>query len=97
MQVCRAVFILPEKPIWYTISTKLKGAEILANISQLKSKDVKKEVKRIQKLPEYEQKRVNVDFPVWMINSLDKEAKRLGIARQALIKMLVSAHIESHA
>jgi len=47
--------------------------------------------------PEYEQKRVNVDFPVWMINSLDKEAKRLGIARQALIKMLVSAHIESHA
>ena len=47
--------------------------------------------------PEYEQKRVNVDFPVWMINSLDKEAKRLGIARQALIKMLVSDHIESHA
>jgi len=45
--------------------------------------------------PEYEQRRVNVDFPVWMINSLDKEAKRLGIARQALIKMLVSEHIES--
>ena len=47
--------------------------------------------------PECEQKRVNVDFPVWMINSLDKEAKRLGVPRQSLIKMLVSEHIESLA
>ena len=47
--------------------------------------------------PEHEQKRVNVDFPVWMISSLDKEARRLGIARQALIKMVVSKHIETHA
>ena len=28
--------------------------------------------------PEQEQRRVNVDFPIWMIHSLDKEAKRLG-------------------
>lgn len=41
-----------------------------------------------------EQKRVNVDFPVWMILSLDKEAKRLGIPRQSLIKMLIARHIE---
>ncbi len=47
--------------------------------------------------PEYEQKRVNVDFPVWMINSLDREAKRLGVPRQSLIKMVVSEHIESRA
>ena len=47
--------------------------------------------------PEYEQKRVNVDFPVWMINSLDKEAQRLGVPRQSLIKMVVSEHIEAHA
>ncbi|MCK5134075.1 MAG: CopG family transcriptional regulator [Candidatus Sabulitectum sp.] len=41
-----------------------------------------------------EQKRVNVDFPVWMIHSLDKEAKRLGIPRQSLIKVLIAQHIE---
>ncbi len=40
------------------------------------------------------QKRVNVDFPVWMIHSLDKEAKRLGIPRQSLIKVLIAQHIE---
>lgn len=42
-----------------------------------------------------EQRRVNVDFPIWMIHSLDKEAKRLGIPRQSLIKMLVAKHIEN--
>jgi c-di-AMP phosphodiesterase-like protein len=44
---------------------------------------------------EQEQKRVNVDFPVWMIHSLDKEAKRLGVPRQSLIKMLIARHIEA--
>ena len=44
--------------------------------------------------PEQEQKRVNVDFPVWMIQSLDKEAKRLGVPRQSLIKVLVAEHIQ---
>ncbi|NOQ21276.1 MAG: CopG family transcriptional regulator [Candidatus Aegiribacteria sp.] len=43
---------------------------------------------------EQEQKRVNVDFPIWMIHSLDKEAKRLGVPRQSLIKMLIAKHIE---
>jgi macrodomain Ter protein organizer (MatP/YcbG family) len=43
---------------------------------------------------EQEQKRVNVDFPVWMIHSLDKEAQRLGIPRQSLIKMLIANHID---
>ena len=48
--------------------------------------------------PEQEQKRVNVDFPVWMIQTLDKEAKRLGVPRQSLIKMLIAEHIEkAHA
>jgi len=40
-----------------------------------------------------EQKRVNVDFPVWMIQSLDKEAKRLGVPRQAVIKVWVSERL----
>jgi hypothetical protein len=44
--------------------------------------------------PEQEQRRVNVDFPNWMIQSLDKEARRLGVPRQSLIKMLVAEHIE---
>ena len=44
-----------------------------------------------------EQKRVNVDFPLWMIYSLDKEAKRLGVTRQSIIKVLVAEHIQQHA
>lgn len=42
----------------------------------------------------HEQKRVNVDFPVWMIESLDREASRLGVPRQSLIKMLIARHLE---
>jgi hypothetical protein len=40
-------------------------------------------------------KRVNVDFPEWMIHSLDKEASRLGITRQSIIKMWISEHLGS--
>ena len=43
-----------------------------------------------------EQKRVNVDFPLWMIHSLDKEAKRLGVTRQSIIKVLVAEHMQQH-
>ena len=32
-------------------------------------------------------KRVNVDFPTWMVESLDREARRLGVTRQSLIKL----------
>ena len=41
-----------------------------------------------------EPKRVNVDFPAWMINQLDKEAKRLGVPRQSLIKMWVAERLK---
>jgi len=44
--------------------------------------------------PEQEQKRVNVDFPIWMIQSLDKEAKRLGVPRQSIIKVWVAERLE---
>ena len=43
--------------------------------------------------PEQEQKRVNVDFPQWMIHSLDKEAKRLGVPRQSIIKVWVAERL----
>jgi hypothetical protein len=41
-----------------------------------------------------EQKRVNVDFPLWMIQLMDKEAKRLGVPRQSLIKVWVAERLE---
>ena len=44
--------------------------------------------------PGREQKRVNVDFPVWMIQSLDKEADRLGVARQSVIKVWIAERLE---
>jgi hypothetical protein len=44
--------------------------------------------------PGHEQRRVNVDFPVWMIESLDREASRLGVPRQSLIKVLIARHLE---
>lgn len=47
--------------------------------------------------PEQEQKRVNVDFPLWMINSLDKEAKRLGVPRQSIIKVWIAERLQKAA
>ena len=44
--------------------------------------------------PEREQKRVNVDFPLWMINLLDKEASRIGVPRQSIIKVWVAERLE---
>ncbi len=44
--------------------------------------------------PGHEQRRVNVDFPLWMIEALDREASRLGVPRQSLIRMLVARHLE---
>ena len=44
--------------------------------------------------PIQEQKRVNVDFPTWMIHSLDKEAKRLGVPRQSIIKFWIAERLE---
>jgi len=42
----------------------------------------------------YETKRVNVDFPSWMISSLDQEAKRLGVPRQSIIKIWISERLD---
>lgn len=44
--------------------------------------------------PAQEQRRVNVDFPAWMIVSLDREARRLGITRQSIIKVWISERLE---
>ena len=46
------------------------------------------------KRPNQMQKRVNVDFPTWMIESLDKEALRLGVTRQSIIKVWLAERLE---
>ncbi|WP_423186520.1 type II toxin-antitoxin system BrnA family antitoxin [Alishewanella sp. d11] len=43
------------------------------------------------------QRRVNVDFPVWMIESLDKEASRVGVTRQSIIKVWLAERLEDIA
>jgi hypothetical protein len=43
--------------------------------------------------PGEETRRINVDFPVWMVASLDKEARRLGVTRQSIIKMWLAERL----
>ena len=40
------------------------------------------------------QKRVNVDFPTWMVDSLDREASKLGVTRQSVIKVWLAERLE---
>lgn len=47
--------------------------------------------------PTQEQRRVNVDFPSWMIESLDVEAARLGVTRQSIIKVWIAERLERRA
>lgn len=48
--------------------------------------------------PGKELRRVNVDFPVWMIEALDREARRVGVTRQSIIKMWIAECLErNHA
>jgi len=49
------------------------------------------------KRPNQQQKRVNVDFPVWVIDSLDKEAGRVGVSRQSIIKLWLVERLEQIA
>jgi len=46
------------------------------------------------KRPNQAPRRVNVDFPEWMIVSLDKEAARLGVTRQSIIKVWLAERLE---
>jgi macrodomain Ter protein organizer (MatP/YcbG family) len=49
------------------------------------------------KRPGREQRRVNVDFPAWMIERLDKEARRLGVTRQSIIKVWIADRLQKDA
>ena len=44
--------------------------------------------------PAEEPKRVNVDFPIWMVHSLDREAGRLGVTRQSVIKFWIAEKLK---
>ena len=44
-----------------------------------------------------EQRRVNVDFPAWMVDSLDREASKLGVTRQSVIKVWLAERLEATA
>lgn len=45
--------------------------------------------------PGLDQRRVNVDLPVWMIGSLDREAKRVGVTRQSIVKVWLAERIKA--
>jgi len=47
--------------------------------------------------PGQEARRVNVDFPAWMVESLEREAKRLGVTRQSVIKVWIAEKLEQKA
>ena len=48
-------------------------------------------IKMINEVP----KRVNIDFPEWMVQSLDREAKHIGVSRQAVIKMWLAERLQA--
>lgn len=43
--------------------------------------------------PNEEPKRINIDFPKWMVDRLDREARHLGVSRQAIIKMWLAERL----
>jgi len=47
--------------------------------------------------PNRDVRRVNVDFPLWMVESLDREAHRLGVTRQSVIKTWIADRLEQRA
>ena len=61
-----------------------EGADLSATLDFSKAKRVLQE-----------QRRFNVDFPTWMIDSLDREARKLGVTRQAIIKVWLAERLEA--
>ena len=60
------------------------GVELTASLNSSKARRVLQE-----------QKRVNVDFPTWMIDSLDREASKMGVTRQSVIKVWLAERLEA--
>ena len=47
--------------------------------------------------PNLEPRRINIDFPAWVVEALDREARRLGVTRQALVKLWIAERLEKAA
>jgi hypothetical protein len=60
------------------------GADITASLDLSKARRVLQD-----------QKRVNVDFPTWMVDSLDREASKLGVTRQSVIKVCLAERLQA--
>ena len=60
------------------------GADITASLDLSKARRVLQD-----------QKRVNVDFPTWMVDSLDREASKLGVTRQSVIKVWLAERLQA--
>ncbi|MBU0675501.1 MAG: BrnA antitoxin family protein [Proteobacteria bacterium] len=63
-----------------------KGADITAHLDLDKARR-----------PEQIAKRINIDFPAWVVQRVDKEAIRLGVSRQALLKIWLAEKVEGKA
>ena len=74
------------------MKTKTFEQQFDAGVDITASLDLSK-ARRVQQA----QKRVNVDFPTWMIDSLDREASKLGVTRQSVIKIWLADRLESLA
>jgi hypothetical protein len=61
-----------------------KGEQDIIQYLDLKS------VRRINEVPQ----RVNIDFPRWVVHRLDRESQRLGVSRQALVKLWIAERLE---
>lgn len=60
-----------------------KGDDVFSTLELSKAKRATQETKR-----------VNVDFPTWMLDSLDREASRVGVTRQSIIKVWLAERLE---
>ncbi len=60
------------------------GENVIANLDLTKARR-----------PAEEQKRINMDVPVWMLAALDREARRLGVTRQSIIKMWLAERLQT--
>ena len=63
-----------------------RGGDVTKHLDKSKTRRVNEELRR-----------VNIDFPTWVISSLDREARRLGVTRQSLVKMWIAEKFDSAA
>ena len=92
------IILAPAVTAGTTVKPSLRGA-VSRTTSQKLSSSNKNLTEHLDvskaKRPMHDVKRVNVDFPKWMVRSLDKEASRLGVTRQSVIKMWLAERLQA--